>query len=86
MRRVGNSAFPQLGSIACPLTDRAHRCARVGDVGSWRGLLEVLERDWFAPLVAALRAGELASITLLTGRRAAHRCTRRSVRRWWRRR
>lgn len=66
--------------------DRAHRCARVGDASAWRALVEALERDWFAPLGDALRAGELASLTLLSGRETAHRCTRASLRRWWRRR
>ncbi|NIW86853.1 MAG: hypothetical protein GWN09_09735 [Gammaproteobacteria bacterium] len=66
--------------------DRAYGCARVGDVSAWRTLLQALERDWFAPLGAALRAGELVSVTILTDRGLVHRCTRRSLRRWWRRR
>ncbi len=66
--------------------DRAYRCARVGDVGTWRALVATLERDWLAPLRAALKAGELESLTILTGRSVAHRCTRGTLRRWWRRR
>ena len=35
------------------------------DDAAWREALEALEKDWFAPLAAALRGGRLASIELV---------------------
>ncbi len=44
-----------------------------------------LEAHWFAPLVTALREGKLQQLTLHT-RAQLFVITRRSIRRWWRRR
>lgn len=72
--------------------------AAVGDVAGWLqgsgdGLvllqeeLPLLEQHWFAPLLAALRRGELAGLDIhLTATACHYRLDRRSVRRWWRRR
>lgn len=49
--------------------------------------LPSLERHWFAPLLAALRRGDLAGIDIhLTATACYYRLDRRAARRWWRRR
>ncbi len=44
-----------------------------------------LERDWFAPLATALKAGRLSALTLRLNNQHAYRITRGMLRRWWRR-
>ena len=39
--------------------------ARCGDVDQWRATLHALERDWFAPLRAALSARQLSGLALV---------------------
>ncbi|HVL76666.1 MAG TPA: hypothetical protein VM406_11680, partial [Noviherbaspirillum sp.] len=39
--------------------------AIAGDWGDWLAALEALERDWFAPLLEALRSGSIDEITLV---------------------
>lgn len=65
--------------------DQARAAVQYGDRAQWRAFLERIEREWFVPLVRALKERELAGVTLCAdGRRfrldAAH------ARRWWRRR
>ena len=38
---------------------------RAGDIMAWREKLATLERSWTAPLLSALRAGKISSITLI---------------------
>jgi hypothetical protein len=38
---------------------------RAGDIMAWREQLAMLERDWITPLLSALRAGKISSITLI---------------------
>lgn len=38
--------------------------AQYGDIGRWREQITALERDWFAPLLAALRQRRLSRLTL----------------------
>ena len=55
----------------------------------WIEALEHLERDWFAPLLAALRGGEIGMVTVhLFGRKQALHVelARSDLRRFWRRR
>jgi len=63
--------------------------AAYADVSTWRATLSALERDWFAPLVDALRAGRLGMITVCapnTARTFESETTRQDLRRFWRRR
>ncbi len=48
--------------------------------------LEVLERQWFAPLIRSVRSGALAGARLLTDDSRQFLLTRALARRWWRRR
>jgi hypothetical protein len=53
-----------------------------------RAVLEALERDWFAPLLAALRAGRVGMVTVHVpegGARASCETIRGDLRRFWRR-
>ena len=60
--------------------------ARRGRIEEWRELVARIERDWAAPLLAALEQRRLAGVTLRTGRGGDFRLTRRMLGRWWRRR
>jgi hypothetical protein len=54
--------------------------------GYWLERIEILERDWFAPLLAALRNGELHSLRLVLGgqeRIAECAVTRNALRKFW---
>ncbi len=44
--------------------DSLHANAQYGDAYSWRENLKKLERDWFAPLLAALKQGAFDQLTL----------------------
>jgi hypothetical protein len=73
------------GLIVC--TDLLDAFA-MGNAAAWRMAIAALERNWLAPLVAALRSGALAGIDLVApdGMRA-HRLAldRRALWRFWRR-
>lgn len=47
--------------------------------------LEALNRDWFLPLLAALKSHQLASLHLYTGNGAVFHATSASITRWWKR-
>ncbi len=60
-----------------------------GDMPAWQAALETLERDWFAPILAALRAGRIGMITVhVPGamRTLETEATRQDLRYFWRRR
>jgi hypothetical protein len=53
-----------------------------------RAVLEALERDWFAPLLGALRAGRVGMVTVHVpggGERSSFETIRGDLRRFWRR-
>jgi hypothetical protein len=52
----------------------------------WMELMERFERDWFAPLLAAIREGRIAEARLVTDSGCEFRLDPRATRRWWRRR
>jgi hypothetical protein len=58
----------------------------LGDATACRALAEALERDWFAPLLEALRAGRIGMVTLhVPEAGAAFETARADLRRFWRR-
>ena len=62
--------------------------AAYGDAAAWRERLAVLERDWFAPLAGALRAGRIGMVTLHAIGAAGGfdvETTRQDLRYFWRR-
>ncbi len=76
---VGGSHFFSSDALSTPL--------RRGDVAAWRSALMALERDWFSPLLAALKARELETLTVLSSNdTATHRFVIRpgDLRKFWR--
>jgi hypothetical protein len=68
--------------------DDLRAAASYGDGAAWAGRLEALEREWFAPLAAALGAGRLGMVTLHamgTGGALDAETTRQDLRHFWRR-
>jgi hypothetical protein len=60
----------------------------LSDAAGAASALEALEREWFAPLLAALRAGQVGMVTLHApdgGRALSVEATRGDLRRIWRR-
>lgn len=59
----------------------------LGEMDRYRECIEALERDWFAPLLQALRAGRLGMLTLQVPDSlcAAFEVIRGDLRRFWRR-
>ncbi len=64
--------------------DAGRAPARDGDASAWTASFEHYERDWFAALLAALRAGRVAAATLIDETGATFSLTSRQARRWWR--
>jgi hypothetical protein len=59
-----------------------------GDLYHWRESLLALEHQWFAPLLTALRSGEIASLTISTPDEQGSRefvVSKNSLRKFWRR-
>ncbi len=63
-----------------PLAD----ALRTGGIAAWRKQLAMLERDWIAPLAAALRAGKISAITLVANNSDGVLETTLTPARWWR--
>jgi len=57
-----------------------------GDAARWHEAIDRLERNWMAPLRQALKAGQLARVTLVTDTGLRFTLDERQARRWWRRR
>ena len=68
------------------MLDHARTAALYFDAQAWRGWLEAYDQFWMAPVVKALRQGDLDSVTVHTDTGAMFRQTRKTVGRWWRRR
>jgi hypothetical protein len=80
-------AAPREG-IELIVLDALRPPAAYGDAAAWAGELAALERDWFAPLVAALRAGRFGMVTLHAvgaGGALDVETTRQDLRFFWRR-
>ncbi len=60
--------------------------ARVAETDRWPEFLMRLEQEWIAPLVAAVKSGNLDSVTLYSERGQRFHLTRQGLGRWWRRR
>lgn len=55
------------------------------DVEAWSAAVAAMDSAWMAPLAGAVRAGDLAELTIV-GDGRGFRYTRAATRRWWRRR
>lgn len=75
-----------LGGAQLVVLDQVREAVLHEDIPAWREGLERLERRWFAPALAALKSGGLASLTLYSDCGQGMQLTRRRLRHWWRRR
>jgi len=79
---------PERTGVAAAILDALRPCAAYGDADAWREGLEALEREWFAPLLDALRTGRVGMITLDVpgaARTLEAETTRQDLRHFWRR-
>ena len=68
--------------------DGPSRALGTADVQQWRNAVGTLDADWIAPMLAALRAGRIAALTVVacnTDNLLEASLTRRELRRFWRR-
>lgn len=78
VRQAGQSGLLMLDALTEP--------GLTNEWGYWLEGVEALERDWFAPLLAALRGGELHSLRLILGgqeRIAECSVGRNALRKFW---
>ncbi|MEX3548510.1 MAG: regulator [Burkholderia sp.] len=78
---AGRATLLELDTLTVPFIQQ--------DWAAWREALDMLERDWFAPALEALRAGELRELSFtLCGNTGATTLavTRGALRKFWRRR
>lgn len=68
-----------------PLSDTIIHCTAPNHTGVGKTPIELLNQDWFAPLLTALKKRELASLHLYTGSGAVFHATPGTVARWWKR-
>lgn len=80
----------ELFSLALPgmnllVSDALQWPAQYGDVEHWLQGLQQLEQEWFVPLLAALRRGELASLHIFPGNGRGYVSSRALLRQFWKR-
>ena len=84
-KAIPGTAFDTDCTIYC---DHLSAAAIANDWSAWIGAMEVLEREWFAPALAALQAGRLKRISLVLGNRELlfdTTTTRLAQRKFWHR-
>lgn len=77
------TAAPQQGLL---VLDALLEAALAGDWGRWLEQMQELESHWFAPLLAALKAGKIGSIALILSHNKelrSCRSSRMALRRFW---
>ena len=79
------TAFGRDAIIYC---DQLSAAALASDWSTWIGAMELLEREWFAPALAALQAGAVSRVSLVLSSRELlleTTTTRLAQRKFWRR-
>jgi hypothetical protein len=74
------------GATGLLLLDALTEPGLTNEWGYWLERTEILERDWFAPLLEALRGGQLRSLKLILSgqeRIAEFACNRNALRKFW---
>lgn len=56
------------------------------DGAAWQQAVQSLQNEWLAPLLAALRKKAISRLTVYTANGKSFTLTRRTLKRWWRRR
>jgi hypothetical protein len=65
--------------------DMLQQAVAYGDMETWFAQVERLDREWFTPLLAALRAGRLRALRLYPADGSVYRVKREDLWRFWRR-
>jgi hypothetical protein len=65
--------------------DMLQQAVAYGDMEAWFAQVERLDREWFTPLLAALRAGRLRELRLYPADGSVYRVKRGDLWRFWRR-
>jgi hypothetical protein len=71
------------GGHTLVLLEQCRDAAAYEEVAAWQAALEALERDWFAPLIAALRARRVEVLQLYALNGRCYRLTRSGLRAFW---
>jgi hypothetical protein len=75
----------QPGEHVLSVLEGCRAAAAYEDFGTWQAAVEDLERDWFVPLVQALRAGWIDRLELLPLNGKRYRLERRHLKFFWKR-
>jgi hypothetical protein len=87
--RQRSQAADVLGDMPCRgllVAEDLITAALAGDWSEWIAKLNMLESQWFAPMLEALRQGRVSSLAAILGdseRMVTRRCTRSRLRRFW---
>jgi hypothetical protein len=76
------AAPPEPGQLV--VLDHGLESSRYRDRDAWQAFVDTLDRDWLAPLEAALRAGRLRRLTLWPAADQSFDLRKAALRRWWR--
>ena len=71
--------------VSLLVDDSLEGATQYGDIDSWLDALRQLEQHWFAPLLAAVRRGELESLCIYPCNGHYYLTNRKQQRRFWRR-
>lgn len=74
------------GGAHLVVLETARAAAQYREPRNWLEAVQRLERDWIGPAYEAVRAGRLSEVVLCGESSRMFRLTRRTSRRWWRRR
>ncbi|MHB8742668.1 MAG: hypothetical protein ACYC9L_06025 [Sulfuricaulis sp.] len=66
--------------------DQAQCAVLHADSAQWNGIFHGLENNWMAPVLEAVKSGDIAGVRLVTDTGRSFSLTTREARRWWRRR
>ena len=73
------------GGLSLLVNDVLDGPSRYGDIGSWVEALQQLEQHWFAPLLAAIKDGEVAALEIYPCNGYRYMTSKRQQRRFWKR-
>ena len=67
------------------ILDQARGSVQYNDTDDWQNYITALEADWLDPIMAAIRAGEVQRLGIITDAGQSYVYQRKCGRRWWRR-
>ena len=66
--------------------DGALEAVQLHDIGAWRQFVEGVSSEWLAPLLGAIKQGDVARLDLVCPQAGRYSIDAKQLRRWWRRR